>query len=486
MPEETQISAAPVAEPVSASVSTEVSTPTTIADPQQGQSSIDYLREAVAQIPIPKEELKPEAEVVKPAELIKPAEAVKTPEQIAEEAKAKPVEQKPAEAVAENPLDKLGPLPAETLAAALKAFPKLEADFAKAGISKDILFETSRRAAEADQFREIVGTPESAVFIKQGADHFFEIEEGVTSLGTPEGFNNFVNLIGRLSVVKDASGNPVKNADGTFKTDGTMENLFQGVGQRNFADMRQAAEAVSEELGQEVNLHLDRLDEIFGGVISGKPKAAAALPGDLPPDVKKELEEARASKAQNAQRDKEYRERDEKAFEEKVISTTVEGIGPQLRETLDKTAFNDKQKEKVAKEFYTAMAAHLATSKAFQAQRRNQYALGMDDANMKKLAGLNVREIKANFTTILQQVLDEYGVSILNANQAKLGKIATQIDKDRPNATVGTSINPSGSGPKTEDEFYAQAVQNIRERSGGREPTQRDIISEVLKLKHIA
>src|SRR6185312_7662063 len=122
----------------------------------------------------------------------------------------------PAEAkteeVAADPLDKIGPLPAEKIAAALKSSPELEKALTDAGLPKDALIAAAREAAQATQFKELFPTIEIAQVAKQGSENFAILDEQFPAIRTLEDYSNFMtNTLLGMSFIRDENNNPVPN-----------------------------------------------------------------------------------------------------------------------------------------------------------------------------------------------------------------------------------------------------------------------------------
>jgi len=156
------------------------------------------------------------ADTTQPAvEAAKPAPASearsRTGEAAAEAANPAAEAAKPAAEV--NPLDKLGPLPAEKITAALaEAPPEVQAFLKDKGLSVETLTANARMAAEGVQYKERFPTLEAADTALDGAKNFFAIEDkfgAIQSGNDPANFNNFMAHLAELSFERDAQGKPI-------------------------------------------------------------------------------------------------------------------------------------------------------------------------------------------------------------------------------------------------------------------------------------
>src|ERR1700733_6268322 len=157
--------AAPAAEPAA---------PATPATPAAEPSISDIVNEAAADAEKELTAAKPTEPVAAPAET-KPA--VTEPAKPAAETKPAEGETKPAAAAEPNPLDKLGPLPAEKITAALAEAPAEVQQFLKdKGLSVESLTANARLAAQTSQFLERVPSLEALDVALQGNANFQLLE----------------------------------------------------------------------------------------------------------------------------------------------------------------------------------------------------------------------------------------------------------------------------------------------------------------------
>lgn len=507
----------PVAAPAAAPESTPAPTPSAEPSSHPQTSDVDnILRKAVTsalpvddkgQITQPKKDAV--ASVVPP--VVPPA--AKTPEEIEAEKQAalatetpeQKTEREKAEAEAEaketpkepDPLDKVGALPAEKLAEAIKNTPELEAALAKAGIDKEVLFQTARDAALASQFTELFPTVEAAQFANENANHFYNIEESFPAIQTVEDLDKFImDVMLPLSIIPGADGKPQMMEDGkTFKTDGSVSRFLKlgtdyDMGMSgNIADQILAAanqlpdsegKTAQKEYAESLKAAVDFIQEFRNN--GYRMPTAKSRTSELPPDVKARLENAERIERESRDRETQTQKQQEDLFDKTVEDDTVKFGEGLISELLNATNLNDKAKESAAKEIYAELAKELPGDKTFKRMAAQYRAQGLNDTTKQKLVALNKNTIKGKYAKIVERVVGERGGQVISAAAARQNKIATQIDTDRLNPGTTSSAPAKGPSPLTDDQISKQAYENAKAANGGNEPDLSAVFSERLKL----
>ena len=438
-------------------------------DFKTGDNSRDFLKGVMKDVydtPEMKEALA-EGVAVKPATVEPPKDEVKpaaetpaveqTPEQKAA-ADAEAAKAKPAEV---NPLDKVGPLPAEKLAAALTANPELEAALAKAGIDKETLFQTSRDAALASQFLEINPTPEAAKFAAESAGHFYDIEDRFPTINSVQDLDSFVmDVMLPLSQIRGADGQPLMNPDGkTFQTDGSVEKFMRFATDLDHGMIQHIAKNIGGEQGQQLLDAIAFIDEFRANGYKVGDKGGEGEQPKLPPAVEAELAQARADREKNTQQSRQNELQQAEIFETKVFDTTLDQIEPLVSETLNATSLDDYAKGKAAEDIWNGLKKQLKENRTFQQQLSGMRARGRGEDVLKELVALNSSTIKAILPRIMNGVLDKAGARQIDAQTAKQTKINGQIADDRMNRG-GTSTGTTQSQPMTEEAMFDKAMSD--------------------------
>lgn len=498
-----------VAEPSATPTPTPEVTPS--AEPVAPVSDQDFIGKAVAKaIPLDAEGNISKPEAAKPAEVAAEksadeieaeriaAAATETPEQKAEREKVETEKAKVAETSAEvDPLDKVGALPAEKWAEALKTNPELEAALTKAGIDKDVLFETSRAAARCSQFEEIYPTLDAAKFAQESAGNFYKIEESFPSIQTLEDLDSFItNTMLPLSIVPGADGKPQLAADGkSYVTDGSVSRFLKlgtdydmGMSTHLAEQMLAAAEKLPEgeqrtaqsEYAQNLKAAIDYVQD-FRNNGYRQPTAKAAAQ-ELSPELKARVENAERIERESKERESATAKEKEELFDNQVLDVTVKGVDPLIAEALNKSSLPDTLKEKVAKEIYDKINTKLLADAQFKRLSDSYRAKGLTEETKQTLAAHNTRTIKGLYGKIVEEVLAEYGARQIADSTARQKKIDTQVAADKIHPGSTSSAPAKGPSPLTAEQINKQAYENAKAANGGKEPDLNDVFNERLKL----
>jgi hypothetical protein len=518
-----ETTAAPVATPSS----TETTTTTRDESTFSGPETLKFLKDELAKVPedLAKRALAgEEVELPKPAEAAKPGQtaaekaarelAAETPEQkLARERAAESPEAKTARETAEraaetpeakaarelaeknvNPLDKLGPLPAEKIAKAMAAKPELAAALKAAGLDGDTLIHNARLAAETAQYKAIAPTLEAATFMKESAGHFYDIEERFPSIQKLEDFDSFVmETMLPLSVLRNDKGEILRNADGTFQTDGSVQRFLQFASDADLGYIRNAAQQLGKAAGSDEDKeyygHLEAaIDYLNDFRQAGYQKPGAKTTDTISPEVQRRLDAADKTVKESRERDAATQAEREKITEDRIFDDTLKGVQPTMRATLDRTALSDKLKIKAEKEIWQGVFESLKTNREYQQLKRGYWSRGMGDEQVKSLAALNVTTIEGIFASVAEKVLGEYGVDLVAANAARHTAIDTAIARDKSTPTSAATSAAAAPKVMSEDDIDNQATANVLARHGGRRTPQfnQEFLVEVVKLKQAA
>lgn len=486
------------------------------ATPVTPKSPVEQLREAAFKLDIPGVEKPKPAEPInaedaaKPAE-VKPAEAAdagKTDEQKAAEAKAAE-SAKPAVEV--NPLDKLGPLPAEKVGEALKS-ETFVAACKEAGIDTELLMETSRMAAETQMYRDAgLPTPESAAFAVENANHFYDIEENfvkVKDVGSLDSFMTDVML--PLSFLRDAEGKPIPDPQnpGRFKTDGTVERFMAANVDYDHGWTGKIADQLiasadkfknsdgeySTDRATEVATYANQLKDAIAFVDEFRKNGYKMPSGEAKPQMsaedRAEMDRLRARDAEVTEEGRKVQTEKAQIFATQVQTDTLAGIDPLVSDTLNSSSLDDYAKSKVTEDVWKDLTAALQSNRTFQQQKASLYAKGMDEANFKQLVALNTRTAKNLLlgpNGILAKHLTAAGQRRETTQQQRDQKIATQTKTDTMNQGARAAASTNAAANLTSDQIKQKAVETVKAQNGGKLPPDSEgaILREVLKLRAI-
>jgi hypothetical protein len=453
------------------------------------------------------------ADIVKDAageaaqELTKPAEPAQAAPPVAEPAKpaadpAKPAADpaqptadaaKPADAApAPNPLDKLGPLPAEKITAALAEAPPEVQQFLKdKGLSVESLAANARMAAEGVQYKERFPTVEAADTALDGAKNFWTIEDKfgkIQSGNDPENFNGFMAHLAELSFERDAKGAPIPDPDnpGAFKNDGSVARLIDNVsGFRDtkigeLADMMLKA-AQSDE-AKAYATDLKGAIEFLGNFVKNGYK----MPGEKKEAPKYTPEDqARLDRADRME--KESRERDQSTQkaaldqkEDRIIDQTTKAIEPTIQAALDKSAFTPELKTLITETVWNKLVDQVLKNDLYR-RERDSLSPAAPDYEQRRVA-LNKSYMQERVVKIIESVVGQLGGPVVDANKARHTKLDSQSEAARMDPkTSGTTLQ-SHPAAATTDQVHAKAMEMAKAENPGAREGGPEYWKAVLKL----
>jgi hypothetical protein len=440
--------------------------------------------------PVAAEPAKPAVEPAKPAtEPAKPAEAPK-----------------PAEAVVDDPLDKLGPLPASKFAEALAAHPELEAALETAGIAKDDLFAGLRDAAFASQVRDAgLVDQDSVKFAVATTATMRKMDLAATEvkrgdLGTTIGFVRDVLL--PMSYVLDDDGNPkmvdVQEGGRTVQypqTDGTVQVLID-----NFRDMaieqiaadaqallKRTDNAGMQEKGQAIADAVKTLQEYIQG--------AAPSTEELTDELKQQKAGLDARQAEmDTARNKEADDRFNKfkddirtgadtALDEKVNGWLGQSsLAAQETDTASEKDRKEFLRNGVVKEIRDGLLSRLSTDDAFLAEQEQISRRGASPKTMTALVNLYKRYSTRYLETVATPVLTRAGGERVRQVQALRAKVATQEKVTQMEPRGATSPALPRAPQVNETELMRQSRTELQKELR-REPNTSEMIARFRQLQ---
>ena len=462
---------------------------------------MQFLRDELSKVPQSKFDAAfkgeiPPVEENKPPESAKPAEAPKPAEVAKPEEKAATEDGKLAEegkAPGANPLDKLGPLPAEKIAKAFQDNPTLEQTLAPLGMGQEQLLANARLAAVTGQYRQHFATPEAAAYAKESAGHFYDIEERFPAIDDINKFDEFVmQTMLPLSIQLDDKGQPIKNADGTFQTDGSVSRFLKFAGDADLGFIERGAQqllaqAGTDEEAKEYAQSLDAAVKFLNEFRNAGYRRPGAKPGEIPPEVKARMEQYEQEIARSRERDQATQQERERITEDSIFNDTLKGVEPLMRATLDRTALSGPLKAKAEKEIYAGVLNSLKDNRDYQRMKAQYWSRGAGE-QVKSLVALNIGTIEGIFPSIAEKVLSEYGVELVAANAARQKTIDTQIARDQSTPSSQTASAAAAPKVMSDDDIDRQAEANVLAKHGNRRTPSfnQEFLMEVFRLKQAA
>lgn len=487
----------PAAAPSTPEVSAPPTAPAAPAAPGTPRDPEQALRDAVGKSmdKVPGYEVTPKPPEPKPAEPAKPAAEAAKPGEEPKPAEVKPGAEEP------GPLDKLGPLPVETLAKAITDHPELAAALDKAGIDSELLYETSRRAALTDQFTEIFATPDAAEYASQNAQHFYDIEESFPKIDSVESFDSFVtNTMLPLSwLVDPATGKPLMNPDGkSYQTDGSIGRFFDAASQYETVGLVRAVDGwiaeYSKDQSDEGKEMLQQAQNVREAALlaQGFRDSGYRLPGNKGEPVKRSAEDQvlfdklQKDNADAARVRAEGQQKESQAFEDGVITDTSTAVSAFIKGVLDQTSLNENEKRFIFKEAAAEVWTALQTNRHFQMQKEDFFSRGNTPENRARLVALSKNTFEHHAAKVLQRLVTEAGGKQISRQQQRQEKIDKQNEKDRMNHGAATVPGAKPGAPMTTAQVREQAIKNLKARNGGQMPGDGDIIVEAMTIRGLA
>jgi len=371
------------------------------------------------------------------------------------------------ESVVPNPLDKVGPLPAEKIAASFED-PEFAAAMEKQGYSKEQLVETARNAALAQEFVAVAGTPKAAQFAAQAADHFYDIEEGFTAVKDLKSFDDFmVNTMLPLSYVLDEKGQPIKNADGSFKTDGTVAKFLE----TNYQYEARMIEHITSKMPQDnddvkdVQAALEILQNFRKNGYKVGPPPVEMTPEQKAREAELQQREQELDKGTKAQRAAAVEK-----FETRITEATDKELDTLIGATVNNSALSPALQAKAKDAIYEGLVEKLGKNRTFKAMARQARAHGMSEEVLSSIVALNTSTLKAIYHDVASKVMQDFGVAAVKQNQDTREKTDAQLAADRINPKVGTTTGKPGRTTLTADQIEQQAADEVLKENGGKRP----------------
>lgn len=445
------------------------------------------------------------AEPVKAVEPAKPAEPAK-PVEAAKPAEPAKVEEKPAE---EDPLDKLGPLPASKMAELLSANPELDAALDKAVIKtddgqeiplKDALFESLRSAAVGQQFREVFPDVETAKFASERAAAFGVMDQRFTEI-KPRDIPSTVDFIRDVlmpqSFILDEKGEPRINPQtGQPMTDGTVTTFLDNI--RDVAIDQVLFDANNllkgndqqKEIGESLLAAVDTIKQFVGG--------GGAQPEELNDQLKAQKANLDAREQALAETKRTEQETSFKQFTESLEAASSEKVNSLVEGFLSQSSLApnpaDGAQEKESKTFLRdgvlskirdGIFDRLSKDPLFKAEQEQIARRGPGEHTKTALVNLYDRHTNAILEKIASPILRNAGAVRVKQSQARHAKLATQNKVTQMEPRGGT-VAALPQATKVDGAALMRQAKSELTVEMKRQPTDEEAIKRFNQLKAAA
>lgn len=390
----------------------------------------------------------PEAAKPVAAEPVKPVEPVKPAVDPAKPAEVKPIDAAPVD---DDPLDKIGPLPASTFAKAIADHPEeAKAFFAATGLDMGDMTAGFREAAFAHQVKEAgLVDLDSAKFAVATTATMRKMDLAATEVkrGDITSTLGFVrDVLMPMSYVLDDDGNPrmmdVQEGGKTVQypqTDGTVQVLIDNFRDLGFEQIAHDAKALlartDNAQAQELGQNLTDAVAAIQAYVKGAPPSGEELSEEL--KQQKATLDAREATL-NTQRQAEEEQRFTKFTEDIRVGadSALDGkINGWLGESSLAAKDGDSDSEKgrkeflrngVVKEIRDGLLARLEKDDAFLAEQEQLARRGASAKTLTGLVNLYKRYSTRYLENVATPILTRAGGERVRQVQALRDKVATQ------------------------------------------------------------
>lgn len=357
----------------------------------------------------------------------------------------------------------------KTLAAALEADPTAAAALEKNPELKASIFANARKAERAMQYDEILGSPAEAKVVVEGHNAFNTVSIAMADVkdGDDASYYAATNALLAQTYVRDEDGNPVKNPDGTFQTDGTVGRYNKNVFRTQLDRLYQEAEARNDEDAQAaIDILMER---------SGLRPSNAGNEEELSESLKAQKAEIDREKAALDQRRQTERQQDSDASDSRVVSSTDRVLDSSIQSILAKSsALDNFTRTKVDGDIRRGLNKAIRASNTYQAERRNIERRPLGPKREKDLIELNKRTIMEKLPSIARPILAEAGVSLAaKSTQRQSDQAAREAAARSENRSSMAPARPAAANPAD-----MTTVINDLTAKLGRTPTTEQILAE--------
>ena len=415
--------------------------------------------------------------------------AVVDPAKPAAETKPAEGETKPA-AATPNPLDKIGPLPAEKITAALaEAPPEVQQYLKDKGLSVEALSENARLAAQTSQFLEKVPSIEALDVALQGNANFQKLETGLPAVQDAAGFNKFMmDVLVPMSFLYDENGKPIPdpNNPGAFKNDGSIAKLIDFSAAVRDTKLMELADIMLQSAKTDEDrsfaTDLKGAAEFVGNFIKNgyKMPGAKTEAANLPKDVQERLDRADRIERESREREQNTQRQSLEHKEDRIITGTEKVIQPVIQSFLDKSALSPKLKTLVAETVWSRLVDQMAKDTLYN-QQRDLLSPNAPDYEQRRVA-LNKQYMTERVVKILEEVVGQIGGPIVDANKARHEKIDSQSTASRMDPKTSGTTPQSFPAAPTSDQFHAKAMEIARAENPAAKEGGTEYWKAVLKM----
>lgn len=410
---------------------------------------------------------------------------------------AKPAAEVQPAAAEPNPLDKLGPLPAEKITAALADAPPAVQEFLKEkGLSVETLSANARLAAQTSQFLERVPSLEALDVALEGNANFQKLESGLPAVQSVQDFDKFMTeTLVPMSFILDEKGQPIPDPDnpGAFKNDGSIGKLIDFSADVRDAKLGELADmliagAGTNEQAKSYATDLKAAVEFVGQFIKNGYRMPGAPDGktdtkNLPKDVQERLANAEKIERESKERDAKSTQAALDQKEDRIISQTDKYVAPIIKDFLDKTALSGELKALISETVWSKLTSQMAANTVYRQQRDN-LSPNAPDYEQRRVA-LNKQYMAERVVKILETVVGQIGGPVVDANKARQDKIDSQSKASGMEPRTSGTTPQSHPAELSSEDIGKKALDMARVKNPNAEVGSREYWEAVSQLKKL-
>ena len=337
----------------------------------------------------------------------------------------------------------------------------------------------ARLAEVGAQYKELFSSPEEAKVITKTATEYAGLTESFDGIrrNLGEGTTGFLKAMLQATAARDEEGNPVKNADGSYKTDGSVWKMCEEITNRGIASkIISKVEALGDE---NVQAALDLVLESVGL----RPSTA-----DQDQNQDPALTARKAELDQQESRIKQ--ERESSAREQATQYTNAlkteqaalyEGeVGKLLSKATGLDDFTRKAVEdKIAAAFSDALKPGRAI--AYHQRLREIKQQPMSPARRERELALAREYTRDNLVRIARPILSEAGIAVGKKVGERQAAQAARAEGARSEVNGGRAVVPIQAGTETNSAQQRAAVaESLKAQNGGRTPDESEITRAIM------
>lgn len=380
-------------------------------------------------------------------------------------------------------LEQDGFIGAKDMAAKLKAeAPNLSEE------TRNAVMANSRLAETGAAYREMFASPaEAKVVIETAQEHAGYVEAfNAVAQDVEKGTTAMINKLLEASALRDKDGKPIKNADGTYKTDGTASKFLTTAAKRWFAinfvnkvkasgdeNLQAALDLVMESVGMRPSTAAKTQDQ---------DPAIAARKADLDAQEKRINDQKAAAHAETL-----------KAYQGNLDTARDKVYSDEVGKLLGAaTGLDDFTRKTVERELGEAVKTARQNSVAYKQRSRIIRQQPPSPERHAQEVSLVQDFLRDNLVRIATPILNEAGVLVSGKLAKRAAAQAAREESSRSDIKGGAAVNPANGNPNpaAPEAQIAAARDEWKKANPGKEPNDSDLnifmMLNALKAKGLA